>query len=142
MTSNLDFKQSSHLNPALINAGREQLTDDKIIGRWVNTNHETKGIGECVIAMDGDQYRISVFGVGETGLIEWPTTTATALANLEEEGGQRTIALAATFDLAFMEVETHIRANKGVLVLVLFNIFKDDSGRSNYLNREFFCRHD
>jgi hypothetical protein len=64
------------------------------------------------------------------------------LANLEEEAGQRAVALAADFDLGFMRAETYLRVNKGVLVIVLFVTFRDDSGRSNYLNREFFYRQD
>jgi hypothetical protein len=64
------------------------------------------------------------------------------LANIEEEAGQRTIALLATFNAGFMTAETHIRVNKGVLVIVLYVTFHDDSGRSNYLNREFFYRAD
>jgi hypothetical protein len=50
--------------------------------------------------------------------------------------------LAADFDLGFMSAETYLRVNKGVLVIVLFVTFHDDSGRSNYLNREFFYRRD
>jgi hypothetical protein len=67
---------------------------------------------------------------------------ATPLANLEEEAGQRAVALAADYDLGFMSAATYLRANKGVLVIVLFVTFHDDSGRSNYLNREFFYRRD
>ena len=37
-----------------------------------------------------------------------------------------------------MRAETHMRINKGVFVIVLFATFLDDSGRANYLNREFF----
>jgi len=140
MTPIVEFKQSSHLNPALTDPAQSQLSGEKLIGRWINTNHETKGIAECVIAQDGDDYIVSVFGVGEDGLIKWPTVRATPLANLEEEAGQRTVALPADFDFGFMRAETHIRINKGVLVIVLFITFKDDSGRSNYLNREFYFR--
>jgi hypothetical protein len=53
---------------------------------------------------------------------------------------QRTIALLADFDLGYMTVATHIRVNKGVLVIVLYATFQDNSGRSDYLNREFFYR--
>lgn len=142
MTSILEFKQRSHLNPELTDPAGRQLSGEKLLGRWVNTNHETKGIAECVIAKDGDHYSVGIFGVGGDGLIEWPTVRATTLANLEEEAGQRTVALAADFDFGFMVAETQIRINRGVLVIALFNTFKDDSGRSNYLNREFFYRHD
>jgi len=140
MTPILEFKQSSHLNPALVDPAKTQLSGEKLLGHWVNTNHETKGIAECVIERNDDRYSVSIRGVGENGLIAWPIVTAATLANLEEEAGQRTVALAANFDFGFMRAETHIRINKGVLVIVLFNTFKDDSGRANYLNREFFYR--
>jgi hypothetical protein len=140
MQSILQFKQRSHLNPALVDAVTTQLSGEKLIGKWLNTNHETQGIAECVIARSADGYNVTIRGVGDEGLIEWPTVSATTFANLEEEAGQRTVALAADFDFGFMRAETHIRINKGVLVIVLFNTFKDDSNRTNYLNREFFHR--
>jgi hypothetical protein len=40
-----------------------------------------------------------------------------------------------------MRAETYLRVNKGVLVIVAYYIFLDDSRRSNYVNREFFYRH-
>jgi hypothetical protein len=134
----LEFKQNSHLDPGLSEPALPTL--EKLFGRWLNTNHETHGIAECVIARDGDQVTVSVLGVGDGEQIAWPTVTARPLANLEEEAGQRTGALMATFEFSYMRAETHIRINKGVLVIVLFATFLDDSGRSNYLNREFFYR--
>jgi|SRR6185369_11474163 len=113
---------------------------DKLLGRWLNTNHETRGIAECTVARDGDSINVSIVGVGEDGPIQWPTVEAMALANLEEEGGQKTGVLLATFELGFMRAETHMRVNKGVFVIVLFATFLDDSGRANYVNREFFYK--
>jgi len=112
----------------------------ELLGRWLNTNHETRGISECTVARDGDGWSVSLVGVGEDGPIRWPTVRATPLANVEEEAGQKTMALLATFDLGFMRAETHVRINKGVFVIVLFVTFLDDSGRANYLNREFLYR--
>lgn len=134
----LDLKQNSHLDPGLSEPVMPGL--EKLFGRWLNTNRETRGITECTIARGGDQVKVSIVGVGDDGPIAWPTVVAHPLANLEEEAGQRTGALTATFDFSFMRAETHIRINKGVLVIVLFATFLDDSGRSNYLNREFFYR--
>jgi len=71
-----------------------------------------------------------------------PPSMTKVLANLEEEAGQRTAALAVNFEFGFMKSETYIRINKGVLVIVLFNSFLDGSGRSNYVTREFFYRAD
>jgi hypothetical protein len=139
MSSTLEFKQTGHLDSALLDPAAAANVE-KLLGRWANTNRETRGIAECEIQRDGDQFRIEVFGAGENELIQWPPVRAKALANLEEEAGQRTIALAASFEFGFMKSEIYIRVNKGVLVIVLYNTFQDDSGRSNYLNREFFYR--
>jgi hypothetical protein len=136
----LDFKQSSHLDPALTEPATRTLNADKLIGRWLNTNITTKGVAEITIKQDGDQFYVNVSGVGSEGPIAWPTARAEVLANLEEEAGQRAVAFAATFEFGFMTAESYLRVNKGVLVIVLFNTFHDDSGRSNYVTREFFYR--
>jgi len=137
----MNYTQKSHLHPDLLNPAAANLNPDKLLGRWINTNGETRGIAECTVARDGDDVTVSIVGVGEDGPIHWPIAHATPLANLEEEAGQRTPAMTATFDLGFMRVDTHLRINKGLLVIVLFATFLDDSGRANYLNREFFYRH-
>ena len=92
------------------------------------------------IKQDGELFIVDVFGAGPDGPIHWPTCRTNPLANLEEEAGQRTFALSATFDFEFMTAETYIRVNKGVLVIVLFASFRDGSKRSDYVNREFFYR--
>ena len=137
----LDFKQTSHLHPDLRDPGAADANANKLLGRWINTNWETRGIAECIVARDGNGISVNIVGVGEDGPIQWPTARATVLANLEEEAGQRTSALIATFNFGFMRADTHMRINKGVFVIVLFVTFLDDSGRANYLNREFFYRH-
>lgn len=142
LTETFEFKQASHLNPALADPATRVLHADKLIGRWLNTDRETQGLAEIVIKQDGNDFNVSAIGVGLDGPIEWFAPHATVLANLEEEAGQRAIALAARFDFGFMTAETYLRVNKGVLVIVLFNVFRDQSGRSNYVNREFFFRED
>ena len=137
----MDFKQKSHLHPDLLDPAAANLNPDKLLGRWINTNWETRGIAECTVARDGDEITVDITGVGEDGPIHWPQARATPLANLEEEAGQRTLVMTATFDLGFMRADTHLRINKGVFVIVLFATFLDGSGRANYLNREFFYRH-
>ncbi len=136
----LQFRQQSHLHPDLTEPGVATTNIQKLLGRWLNTNTETRGIAECTVARDGDEISVSIVGVGADGPIHWPVTKATPLANLEEEAGQRTMAMMATFDHGFMRAETHLRINKGVFVIVLFVTFHDDSGRSNYVTREFFSR--
>ena len=139
MVEPLEFKQNGHLDPALLDPETVSRVE-KLVGRWVNTNPDTKGIAACEIQPDGEQFIIRIAGVGVDGPIAWPVVRTKPLANLEEEAGQRTIALAAAFEFGFMKSEIYIRVNKGVLVIVLFNTFQDGSGRANYLNREFIYR--
>ena len=141
MTQTLEFKLSGQLDPALSDPATRTLHADKLIGRWLNTNPETQGVAEIIVERAGESFFVGVLGVGEDGLIAWPRTEATALANLEEEAGQRALALAVDFDFGFMRAETYLRVNKGVLVIVAYYIFLDGSRRSNYVNREFFYRH-
>src|SRR5258707_13501497 len=116
MTHTLEFRQSSHLDPALSDPATRTLNANKVTGRWLNTNQETAGLAECLIEPDGEQFIVTVVGVGADGPIAWPRSRAQALANLEEEAGQRAVALAPVFDHGFMRAETYIRVNKGVLV--------------------------
>lgn len=136
----MEFKQTGHLDPALKDPATRKLKTDKLTGRWLNTNPDTRGIAECVIKQDGEVFVIDIVGAGSDGPIHWPACTTKPLANLEEEAGQRTFALSATFEFGFMTAETYIRVNKGVLVIVLFASFRDGSKRSDYVNREFFYR--
>lgn len=136
----LDFKQTSHLHADLRDPAAADANANKLLGHWINTNWETRGIAECTVARDGNGISVNIVGVGEHGPVQWPIARATVLANLEEEAGQRTSALIATFNFGFMSADTHMRINKGVFVIVLFVTFLDDSGRANYLNREFFYR--
>jgi hypothetical protein len=140
MNQTPEFKMSGQLDPALSNPATRTLHADKLIGRWLNTNMETQGVAEITIERVGERFFVSVLGIGENGLIAWPKAKATALANLEEEAGQRALALAVEFDFGFMRAETYLRVNKGVLVIVAYYIFLDGSQRSNYVNREFFYR--
>lgn len=142
ITSTFEFKQRSHLDPALIDPATKTLNAGRLCGRWLNTDSETNGIAEIIIEQVHDEFIVSAVGVGFERPIAWPGSRAEVLANLEEEAGQRAIALAVVFDFGFMRAETYLRVNKGVLVIALSNTFHDQSGRSNYVNREFFHRQD
>jgi len=140
MKQTFEFKQSSHLNPELYDPATRTLNAHKLTGRWVNTDPGTRGLAQILIEQDGSTFRVGAVGVGANGLITWPMTRAKGMANLEEEAGQRALALAVIFEFGFMTAEAYLRVNKGVLVIVLFCTFLDDSERSSYVNREFFYR--
>src|SRR5262249_60194449 len=116
-------------------------TSERGPGRVWMTNRGTRGVGGLKVGFDGDRWMVSAYGAGDEGPIKWPVAEAKVFGNIEEEAGQRAVALAADFDFGFMRSETYLRVNKGVLVIVLYNTFFDRSGRSNYLTRQFFFRH-
>src|SRR5688572_31535331 len=41
-----------------------------VLGRWLNTNRETRGISECVIAQEQDGIKVRITGAGEKE--PWP----------------------------------------------------------------------
>lgn len=135
-----EYKQLSHLDSVLTDLATRTLRASDLTGRWVNTNQETKGIAECMIDRQGERFIINLVGVGAKDPIEWPEVEGKLLANLDEEGGQRACAVSGTFEFNFMKAEAYIRLNRGVLVIVFYNTFLDNSGRSNYVTREFFSR--
>jgi len=135
-----EFKQLSHLDSVLTDPATRTLRANDLTGTWVNTNRETKGIAECRMRRQGDGFAIRLVGAGAKDPIEWPEVEGKLLANLDEEGGQRAVAVTATFEFSFMNSEAYIRLNRGVLVIVFYNTFLDKSGRSNYVTREFFSR--
>jgi hypothetical protein len=138
--TNAAFKQTSHLEPALTDPAIRTLNVEGLLGRWRNTNLKTSGISEIRIAREQAGFTVRVVGVGPDGPVDWPVADGVVFANLEEEAGQKAVAIAANFDLGFMTAETHLRVNQGVLVIVLVVTFRDDSGRSDYINREFYYK--
>lgn len=78
-----------------------------------------------------------VFGAGESGLIDWGQTEIDVLADSvnSNEGAKFRVV----FDHEFVEVRMHGWVKLGVLVIAFFNRFKDDSGRTDYFDREFFA---
>src|SRR5918994_2549591 len=84
----MEFRQSGHLHPALRDPAARTANAEKLLGRWVNSNRETRGIAEIVVGRDGGRFTVRVVGVGEGGPVEWPRAEARVLANLEEEAGE------------------------------------------------------
>jgi len=103
---------------------------DVLVGDWRNTNPEP-GIARIVCEENGDgRLRVTADN--------WGTVVAPVFAF--EFDSDKAGAFLAVFDLGFEEVRMQANVKQGVLVVATFNAFKDDSGRSNYFNREFFHR--
>lgn len=132
----MQFKRNTDLATPLAGE-RDASATDGLVGTWINSNSESRGFGRLVIDRDDAGMGLQAFGIGEDGPVDWGRVGADVFANLENEGSTST-ALYARYDLGYMEVEIQVRLAKGLLVITHFATFKDDSGRSNWVDREFF----
>lgn|SRR5437879_4760797 len=115
----------------------EDFTVRQFWGDWTTTNSATKGIARIKIAPREGGLVIHAFGASEAALSDWGETQAEVF--VEAGDPSRIRAFRAVYDFGFLETHLQAKTEKGVLVLASFNRFKDQSGRSNYFSREFFC---
>ena len=105
-------------------------------GVWPNTDAEAEGIIRVMFDPNAGALRMRVFGAGEPEPIDWGEVEVNVFAdNVDSTEGTK---FAAVYDFDFMLVRMHGWVKLGVLVIAVFNKFTDDSGRSNYFDREFF----
>lgn len=105
-----------------------------LAGDWRNTN-AAGGIARIVCTPAGEG-RMTVTCSSEVR--DWGTVEAPVFAFTFD--GKTAGAFSAVFDFGFEEVRLQANVKLGVLVVASFNRFTDDSGRSNYFDREFFYR--
>lgn len=107
-----------------------------LLGRWTNTNSATRGISQIVIGEDGDGLRVQVFGACAVGARDWGERRATTYAY--HVAGDIVAGFELTYDFGPQETLVTAIHNRGVLVIHAYHRFKDGSGRSNYISKEFF----
>ena len=109
-----------------------------LLGDWRNTN-AAGGISRivCEPAAEG-RMTVHCYGRCLPHDRDWGVVDAPVFAF--EFEGKEAGAFSAVYDFDFEEVRLQVNVKAGVLVVVTLNRFHDDSGRSNYFNREFFYR--
>ena len=120
-------------------ADRDSPDANSFLGHWKNTNPHTFGILELAIELADTGLSIRIWGAAVGVRVDWGVQQAEAFACVEENAVQAA-SLYATYNFGFMTTELQLRLNKGILPLMSFSVFHDDSGRSNYHTREFFYR--
>lgn len=129
-----------HLNdesqPAPGDVLAAKLDLSSLFGRWKNTNSATRGISEIVIREDGKNLRVQTFGACASGPRDWGESLATAYAY--NVAGDIVAGFELTYDFGSQETLVTAIHNRGVLVIHAYHRFKDGSGRSNFISKEFF----
>ena len=116
MSQTLQFKQAWHLDPALLDSASRNIDPAGLAGRWVNTNHETRGISELTLEHDGKTNRVA--GIPPLG----------RLTGADDGARLRRLRRGRLDRRRACGLERRRRQ------------CRDGSGRSNYVTREFFYR--
>jgi hypothetical protein len=133
-------KESVHVNdesqPTTGEVLAVELDLSSLMGRWKNTNNATRGISEMVISETGKNLRVQTFGARGSGPSDWGERDATTYAH--NVAGDIVAGFELTYDFGSQETLVTAIHNRGVLVIHAYHRFKDGSGRSNFISKEFF----
>jgi hypothetical protein len=133
-------KEPVHVNDESLPAPGEVLAAEldlsSLVGRWKNTNSATHGISHIVISEEGKNLRVQTFGAFASGPRDWGEGLATTYAY--SVAGDIVAGFELTYDFGAQETLVTAIHNRGVLVIHAYHRFKDGSGRSNYISKEFF----
>lgn len=116
------------------------IVAEPLLGTWLNTNAATGGIAKTVLAAKANGIVLRVFAAGSQEIVDWGETPASIFG--ADALATEAMAFSAFYDFGFMETQLQGHVRQGVLIIAKFDRFKDDSGRSNYLSKEFFYRAD
>ena len=131
-------KAEDQVDPETLHDANIPLDPTPMLGTWLNTDRHTGGIVKVVLAARDGALTVRAFGACDPSPCDWGEVTADLFA---EHAGSRTAkTLSAHYDFGFMETSLQAFAKLGVLVMAIFTRFKDDSGRANYFDREFFYK--
>jgi len=121
-----------------IDAAAERPIDHSaLLGVWVNSNPETKGIARLAIAEVDGKPKLEVQAIGPDSLINWGATDITVFAS--SPSSRKGVGFTCRYDFGFAETRLQGMILKGLAVLSQFHIFKDDSQRVDYFVREYFA---
>jgi hypothetical protein len=108
------------------------------LGTWVNTFRETRSITRFVLTQASVGYMINTFvseGIGDLG----PAEVVPFSPNVNSRNAD---GFVARYDFEFLEMSLAAYYTKGLIVVSQYTRFKDQSGRPDYFNREFFFKKD
>ena len=114
------------------------LDPEPLLGVWINTNPEPRGMVRVVLGRRGAALTVRVFGAGSPVPIDWGEVEGEVFA--KDVKSREAMAFAARYDFGFLRVDFQANVKQGVLVVASFNEFRDASGRASYFTREFFYR--
>ena len=112
----------------------------RFAGEWINVDEQTRSIKRIVITKEGDKLLLNTWGSGGGGTTEIPHKQRKLLIVGSNVGDMSPNYGFASYDAGFKDVHNVVHLEMDRLILESFNIFKDESRRTNYRVREVFKR--
>jgi hypothetical protein len=115
---------------AVVAADHVQRSQDRFVGHWTHENPETRGLTKIVIRKDDNDWLIRAWGACEPEDCDWGETKLSLLGDSAD--AQDLPYAFATWDHGFANTHIVLRIKAATLVAETYDIFKDNSERSNY----------
>jgi hypothetical protein len=106
------------------------VSPEHLVGTWVNSEHDTRGLIRLMIALKGNQIHVHAFGACHPNPCDWGQVEARMFA--ETVASVPGIAFAANYKFEFAEVLLTGHIYKGAMFVETFTHFTDPSGRADY----------
>jgi hypothetical protein len=115
---------------ALVLGSSPVLSADDFTGQWKNVNDKTSGLTRLEISKNGNVWTIQSWGAGAGGEIDQGKATLHLFGDSVADATMKYGF--ASWDFKFKDTHLTLRLEDSELAVEDFNVFKDNSGRSNY----------
>jgi hypothetical protein len=104
-----------------------------MVGTWVNTDSNTRGITKVVISQSGNSYEVHAFGKCSPTDCDWGKKPMTTYGDNVSDPTHKVGT--AIYNPGFAETMLTLQQSGGQITVHGFTRFTDNSGRQNYSDR-------
>jgi hypothetical protein len=114
------------------------VSADPLIGTWVNSDHETRGLVRVMIAAKANEVTIHAFGACQPTPCDWGIVNGMVYA--DNVTAVPAVAFTATYTFGFKQTVIVGHLLKGALMVETFDHFIDGSGRADYYSLDLLAK--
>jgi len=115
----------AHPAPAAV-----KVNPTPLVGTWLNADKSTPSLVKIILSQSGGDLFIEAFGACVPSPCPWGKVKATAFSSGVSSNGATSFL--AHYDQGFADRTVTGSLFEGALVVDIFTVFKDNSGRDNY----------
>jgi len=109
-----------------------------LLGKWKNTDKASGNIVNVNFTLEKDSVIMHAWGDNQPELCKWGDAACAVFTSGIDT--QIVEGLEAQYEFGFKSTKICGNVKLGILVLQVYNSFKDESGRLDYFSREFYHR--